>query len=89
MMDYEMIDRSLPQPLTPVRTPKCDLQQLLMEEKTPLRAANQVRSESHEKKRMAQITQANRMICSQGKDIENQGGSPSAVVHHKPPSRLH
>jgi hypothetical protein len=51
-----------------------------MEEKTPLRDADQVRSESHEKKCMAQIEQANRMICQQGKDIENQGGIPGAVV---------
>ncbi len=29
---------------------------------------------------MAQIEQANRMICQQGKDIENQGGSPGAVM---------
>ena len=29
---------------------------------------------------MAQIEQANRMICQQGKDIANQGGSPGAVV---------
>jgi hypothetical protein len=29
---------------------------------------------------MAQITQANRMIHQQGKDIANQGGSPGAVV---------
>jgi hypothetical protein len=29
---------------------------------------------------MAQLTQANRMIHQQGKDIENQGGSPGAVV---------
>jgi hypothetical protein len=80
VMDYETIDRSLPQPLTPVKTSKLDLQQLLMEEKSPLRDADQVHSESHEKKHMAQITQANRMICVQGKDIENQGGSPGAVV---------
>ncbi len=80
LMDYETIDRSLPQPLTPVKTPKHDLQQLLMEEKTPLRDADQVRSESHEKKHMAQIEQANRMIRQQGKDIENQGGTPGAVV---------
>jgi hypothetical protein len=63
-----------------VKTPKGDLQQLLMDEKTPLRDADQVRSELHEKKRMTQITQANRMIHQQGKDIENQGGSPGAVV---------
>jgi hypothetical protein len=80
VMDYEMIDRSLPQPLTPVKTPKHSLQQLLMEEKTQLRAADRVCSESHEKKRMTQITQANRMICVQGKDIENQERSPDAVV---------
>jgi hypothetical protein len=80
VMEYEMIHRSLPQPLTPVKTPKCDLQQLLMDKKTPLRDADQVRSESHEKKRMAQIEQAIRMICQQGKDIVNQGGSPGAVV---------
>ncbi len=29
---------------------------------------------------MAQITQANRMICQQEKEIEKQGGSPGAVV---------
>jgi hypothetical protein len=66
--------------LTLVKTPKCDLQQLLMEEKTPLRDADQVRSESHEKKHMAKIEQVNRMICQQGKDIKNQGGTPGAVV---------
>ncbi len=63
-----------------MKTQKCDLQQLMMEEKTSLRDADQVCSESHEKKRMAQIEQANRMIHQQGKDIENQGGSPGAVV---------
>ncbi len=80
MMEYETIHRSLPQPLTPVKIPKHDLQQLLMDEKTPLRDADQVQSELHEKKRMAQIEQANRMICQQRKDIENQGRSPGAVV---------
>jgi hypothetical protein len=80
VMEYETIHRSLPQPLTLVKTPKHDLQQLLMDGKSPLRDADQVRSESHEKKCMAQIEQANRMICQQGKDIENQGGSPGAVV---------
>jgi hypothetical protein len=49
VMEYETIDGSLPQPLTPVKTPKHDLQQMLMEEKTPLRDADQVCSESHEK----------------------------------------
>ncbi len=80
VMGYEMIDRSLPEPLTPVKTPKHDFQQMLMDEKTPLGDADQVRSESNEKKHMAQITQANRMIRQQGKDIANQGGSPGAVV---------
>ncbi len=41
------------QPMTSVKTPKRDLQQLLMEEKTPLRDTDQVSSESHEKKHMA------------------------------------
>jgi hypothetical protein len=63
-----------------VKTPKHDLQQMLMDKKTPLRDADRIRTESHEKKRMAQITQANRMIRQQGKEIENQGGSPGAVV---------
>ena len=80
VMGYETIDRSLPEPLTPVKTPKRDLREMLMDEKTPLRDADQVRSESNEKKRMAQITQANRMILQQGKDIANPGGSPGAVV---------
>jgi hypothetical protein len=39
-MDYEKIERSLPKPLTPVKTPKRDLQQMLMEEKTPLQEAD-------------------------------------------------
>ncbi len=80
LMEYETIHRSLPQSLTPVKTPKHNLQQMLMDKKTPLRDADCVRSELHEKKHMAQITQANRMICQQGKYIENQGGSPGAVV---------
>ncbi len=80
VMDYEMIERSLPKPLTPVKMPKRDLQQMLMEEKTPLRDADRVCSESNEKKHMAQLTQANRMIRQQEKDIVNQGGSPGAVV---------
>jgi hypothetical protein len=80
VMEYEMIHRSLPQSLTPVKTPKRDLQQMLMDKKTPLRDADRIQTKSHEKKRMAQITQANKMICQQGKEIENQGGSPGAVV---------
>ncbi len=39
--------------MTPVKTTKRDLQQLLMEEKTPLRDTDKVSSESHEKERMA------------------------------------
>ncbi len=61
VMDYEKIERSLPKPLTPVKMPKHDLQQMLMEEKTPLQDADQVHSESNEKKCMAQLTQANRI----------------------------
>jgi hypothetical protein len=53
VMEYKTIHRSLPQPLTPVKTPKRVLQHLLMDKKTPLRDAERVQSESHEKKRMA------------------------------------
>ncbi len=42
VMEYELIHRSLPQPLTPVKTPKRDLHQLLMDKKTPLRDADRV-----------------------------------------------
>jgi hypothetical protein len=42
VMEYEMINRSLPKPLTSVKTPKRDFQQLLMDKKTPLRDADQV-----------------------------------------------
>ncbi len=44
VMGYETIDRSLLKPLTPKKTPKRDLQQMLMDEKIPLRDADQVRS---------------------------------------------
>jgi hypothetical protein len=40
VMEYKTIHKSLPQPLTPVKTPKRDLQQLFLEEKTPLRDAD-------------------------------------------------
>ena len=39
-----------------------------------------MRSNSQEKKRKAQLQQANRMIVAQGKEIEKQGGGPGAVV---------
>jgi hypothetical protein len=39
VMDYEKIEWSLPKPLAPVKMPKHDLKQMLMEEKTPLRDA--------------------------------------------------
>ncbi len=63
-----------------MKTPKRDLQQMLMDKRTPLRDADRIRTESQAKKRMAQITQANRMIHQQGKEIKKQGGSPGAVV---------
>ncbi len=40
VMEYETINISLPIPLTPVKTPKHDLQQLLMDKKTPVRDAD-------------------------------------------------
>ena len=94
VMRYCTIDRSRPLPPTPAKTPskkspgkKRDLQQLQFEEKTPLRLADAVRSNSQEKKRRAQVNQANRMINAQGKDIEKQGGGPGAVVTVKPDYR--
>jgi hypothetical protein len=53
---------------------------MLMDEKTPLRDADRIQTKPQEKKRMAQITQANRMICQQGKETKKQSGSPGAVV---------
>jgi hypothetical protein len=51
---------------------------LMVEEKTPLREAVRVRSLSQEKKCLAQIDQANKMVCAQGESIEKQGASPDA-----------
>jgi hypothetical protein len=63
---------------TPV---KRNLQDMLMVEvKTLLSEADRVCSLSQEKKHLAQIDQANKMICAQGKLIENQGASPGAIV---------
>ncbi len=42
MMEYETVHRSLPRSLTPVNTPKRDLQQMLMDKKTPLRDADRL-----------------------------------------------
>jgi hypothetical protein len=53
-----------------VKTPKRDLQQMLMDKKTLLRDADCIRAKWQEKKRMAQITQAKRMIRQQGKEIK-------------------
>ncbi len=64
---------------TPTAGKKRDLQSLLMN-KTPLRLADTVRSESQEKKRENQLEQAKKMIKMQGTDITNKGGAPGAVV---------
>ncbi len=87
VMGYPIIDRSQPLPPTPAKSPskmspgkKCDLQQLQFEVTTPLCLADEMRSNSQEKKRKAQLQQANRMITALGKDIEKQGGGPGAVV---------
>jgi len=58
---------------------KRDLQSLLMN-RTPLRLADTVRSESQDKKRENQLEQAKKMIKMQGTDIANKGGAPGAVV---------
>jgi hypothetical protein len=93
-MGYPIIDRSQPLPPTPAKSPskmspgkKRDFQQLQFEVTTPLRLADKMRSNSQEKKRKAQLQQANRMIVAQGKEIEKQGGGPGAVVTMKPDYR--
>jgi hypothetical protein len=58
---------------------KRDLQSLLMD-RTPLRLADTVRSESQKKKRENQLDQAKKMIKMQGTDIANKGGAPGSVV---------
>jgi hypothetical protein len=58
---------------------KRDLQSLLMD-RTPLRLADRVHSESQHKKRENQLEQAKKMIKMQGTDIANKGGAPGAVV---------
>jgi hypothetical protein len=47
---------------------------MLMDKKTPLRDADRIQTELQEKKRMAQITQANRMIRQQGRRSKNKAG---------------
>ncbi len=58
---------------------KRDLQSLLIN-RTPLRLADTVCSESQDKKRGNQLEQAKKMIKMQGKDIANKGGAPGAVA---------
>jgi len=48
--------------------------------RTPLRLADTVCSESQDKKSDNQLEQANKMIKMQGTDIANKGGAPGAVV---------
>jgi hypothetical protein len=52
-----------------------------------MRIADEVRRASQEKKRNNQLQQANRMMRTQGKDVENQGGGAGAVVTVKPDYR--
>lgn len=95
VLQYRTVDRSQPLPSTrnydsPLkRSPgkKRDLQQLEFEASTPMRIADEVRSASQEKKRKNQLQQANRMMRTQGKDVENQGGGTGAVVTVKPDYR--
>jgi hypothetical protein len=48
--------------------------------RTPLRLADTVRSESQDKKRDNQLEQAKKRIKMQGTDIANKGGAHGAVV---------
>jgi hypothetical protein len=52
-----------------------------------MRLSDEVRSTSQEKKRYLQLQHANRMIRTQGKDVENQGGGDGAVVTVMPDYR--
>ena len=49
-----------------------------------MRIADEERSVSQENKRNNQLQQANRIMRTQGKDVENQGGGAGAVVTVKP-----
>jgi len=64
---------------TPTAGKKQDLQLLLIN-RTPLRLADTVRSESQDKKHENQLEQAKKMIKMQGADIANKGGAHGAVV---------
>ncbi len=92
VLQYTTVDRSQPLPSacnydSPLkRSPgkKCDLQQLQFEASTPIHIADKVRSALQEKKRNNQLQQANRMMRTQGNDVENQGGGAGAVATVKP-----
>jgi hypothetical protein len=73
------METSMHQTSTSAAGKKRDLQSLLMD-RTPLRLADTVRSESQDKKRANQLDQAKKMIKMQGTDIANKGGAPGAVV---------
>jgi len=49
-------------------------------DKTPLRHADVMRSDSQERKRKAQLKQATRMMKQQGQDVTSRGAAPGAVV---------
>jgi hypothetical protein len=49
-------------------------------DKTPLRQADVIRSDSQEQKRKAQLKQATRMMNQQGRDVTSRGAAPGAVV---------
>jgi hypothetical protein len=95
VLQYPTVDRSQQLPSTrnygsPLKRSsgkKRDLQQLQFKASTPMRIADEVHSALQEKKRNNQLHQANRMMGTQGKDIENQGGGAGAVVTVKPDYR--
>jgi len=73
------METSMHQTPTSAAGKKRDLQSQLMD-RTPLRLADTVRSESQDKKHANQLDQAKKMIKMQGADIVNKGGAPGAVV---------
>jgi hypothetical protein len=52
----------------------------MLEDKTPLRDTDRVRSESREKKSQLQLKQGNKMICAQARNIKKLGAAPGSAV---------
>ena len=83
VLDYPIIERSVPSQTPPIKTPiKLTLQDMLMtmDKNSLLREADRHRSLSQEMKCLGLIQQGHKMICIQGESIEMLGASSGAVV---------